>query len=88
MTTLGEGGVPGYDVSVWNALFVHARTPAPVVARLQQAFAQAMDETTQARLRGAYVDPLLVPTAELPAWLARESARWIQMSRDARITVD
>ncbi len=86
--TLQEGGVPGYDVSVWNAIFVHTRSPAPVVERLQQAFNQAMDETTQNRLRGAFVDPLLIPTAELPQWLARETERWKQMSRDARISVD
>jgi tripartite-type tricarboxylate transporter receptor subunit TctC len=86
--TLQEAGIAGYDLSVWNALFVHRRTPQPVLARLQEALTQSMDEATQARLRAAFVDPLLVPTAELPAWLAREHERWMRMARDARLTVD
>ena len=86
--TLQEAGIAGYDLSVWNALFVHRRTPQPVLARLQEALTQSMDEATQARLRAAFVDPLLVPTAELPAWLAREHERWMRMARNARLTVD
>jgi tripartite-type tricarboxylate transporter receptor subunit TctC len=86
--TIAEAGVPGYGISVWNGLFVHHRTPAPVLARLQDAFNQAMDTATEEKLRQAYVDPLLVPTAELPSWLARESEAWKQMAREARITLD
>ena len=86
--TLQEAGIAGYDLPVWNALFVHRNTPPPVLARLQEAFSQAMDEAMQARLRAAFVDPLLVPTAELPAWLAREHERWTRMAREARLTVD
>ncbi len=86
--TLAEAGVKDYAVSVWNTLLVHRRTPAPVVARLGQAFAEAMDAATQARLRASFVDPLLVPPEALPDWLAREKAVWTQMARDSRLTVD
>jgi tripartite-type tricarboxylate transporter receptor subunit TctC len=86
--TMQEAGIAGYDLSVWNALFVHRRTPPPVLARLQNAFEQAMDEAMQTRLRAAFVDPLVVPTAELPAWLGREHERWMRMARDARLTAD
>ena len=34
--TMQEAGIAGYDLSVWNALFVHRRTPQPVLARLQR----------------------------------------------------
>ncbi len=86
--TMQEAGIAGYDLPVWNALFVHRHTPPPALSRLQGAFAQAMDEATQARLRAAFVDPLLVPTADLPDWLAREHERWKRMAREARLTVD
>ena len=86
--TIAEAGIAGYAVSVWNTLLVPRRTPEPVVARLRQAFAGAMDATTQAKLRAAYVDPLLVPPAELEAWLEREQSTWLRMSRDAGVTVD
>ena len=86
--TIAEAGIAGYAVSVWNTLLVPRRTPEPVVARLRQAFAGAMDATTQMKLRAAYVDPLLVPPAELEAWLEREQSTWLRMSRDAGVTVD
>ncbi|WP_431272621.1 Bug family tripartite tricarboxylate transporter substrate binding protein [Dankookia sp. P2] len=86
--TIAEAGIAGYAVSVWNTLLVHRRAPEPVVARLRQAFAEAMDAATQAKLRAAYVDPLLVPPAELEAWLEREQSAWLRMSRDAGVTVD
>jgi tripartite-type tricarboxylate transporter receptor subunit TctC len=86
--TLAEAGVAGYAVSVWNTLLVSKRTPEAVVARLGQAFAAAMDGATLAKLRASFVDPLLVPPAGLPAWLAREKAVWTQMARDSRLTVD
>jgi len=88
LPTLQEAGIADYDVSVWNALFVHRRTPPEAAARLQSAFNQAMDEETQKKLRGVYVDPLLIPTAELPSWLAAEHVRWMQMARDAGLAVD
>jgi tripartite-type tricarboxylate transporter receptor subunit TctC len=40
--TMAEAGVAGYEVYEWNAVFVPAGTPAPVVAKLAEALAQAM----------------------------------------------
>ena len=86
--TLQEAGLPGYDLSVWMGVFVGKRVPEPVLARLQEAFGQAMDEAAQSKLRAAYTDPLLVPAAELPRWVAAEQERWGRLAREARLTVD
>ena len=86
--TLEEAGIAGYDLPVWNALFVHTQTPVPVLDRLQEAFGQAMDDSMQSKLRAAFVDPLIVPTSELPRWLEREHARWNQLARDANLKTD
>jgi tripartite-type tricarboxylate transporter receptor subunit TctC len=86
--TLEEGGIVGYDLPVWNALFVHKRTPPTALARLQEAVGLDMDEATQLKLRGAFVDPLIVPNAEMPRWLEREHARWNQLARDANLRAD
>ena len=37
--TVNESGVPGYDVTGWNALFVKAGTPSDIVARLNKEIA-------------------------------------------------
>jgi tripartite-type tricarboxylate transporter receptor subunit TctC len=86
--TMQEAGIAGYAVSVWNTLLVHRRAPEATVARLRQAFAEAMDDTTQARLRASFVDPLLIAPADLPRWLEAERATWLGMARAARLSVD
>jgi tripartite-type tricarboxylate transporter receptor subunit TctC len=38
MATAAEGGVKDFDAAVWYGIFVPARTPAPVLARLNREF--------------------------------------------------
>jgi tripartite-type tricarboxylate transporter receptor subunit TctC len=40
--TMAEAGVPGYEVYEWNAMFAPAATPAPVLAKIADAAAKAM----------------------------------------------
>ena len=32
--TIAESGLPGFDVTAWFAMFVPAKTPAPIIARM------------------------------------------------------
>ncbi|WP_240757149.1 Bug family tripartite tricarboxylate transporter substrate binding protein [Roseicella aquatilis] len=86
--TMQEAGIAGYDLGIWLGLFAPARTPTPIVARLQAAMDRIRMEQTAERLRGAFVDPLQIPRDDLPSWVATESARWQQIAREARITAD
>ena len=40
--TMAEAGLAGYEVYEWNAIFAPAGTPAPIVARLAEAIAKAL----------------------------------------------
>ena len=42
--TAAEGGFPGVNVRSWNGVFAPKGTPAPVLARLQAAFAAAVED--------------------------------------------
>jgi tripartite-type tricarboxylate transporter receptor subunit TctC len=86
--TLQEEGVAGYHLSVWNGVFTQSRVPAPILARLQDAFNKSMDEAMLNRLRGHHTEPLLIPTAELQPWLDRDAQRWGQVARDSGIKID
>jgi tripartite-type tricarboxylate transporter receptor subunit TctC len=58
--TIAESGLPGFDVSAWDAIFVPAGTPRPVVNRLNDAIHKALaDPELRAQLqsRGAEVAP-------------------------------
>jgi tripartite-type tricarboxylate transporter receptor subunit TctC len=48
--TFAEGGVPAFDLTVWNAIAAPKGTPAEVVARLEAALAKALvDANVKAR---------------------------------------
>jgi tripartite-type tricarboxylate transporter receptor subunit TctC len=70
--------LPGFEVSAWDGIFAPAGTPAPVVARLGEAFTEGLrDEALAAalRARGAEPSPPMTPTA-FAAFIAAERTRW------------
>jgi tripartite-type tricarboxylate transporter receptor subunit TctC len=42
LPTIGEAGVPGYEVEIYGGLMAPAHTPAPVIEKLQRAAVAAM----------------------------------------------
>jgi tripartite-type tricarboxylate transporter receptor subunit TctC len=44
LPTIAESGVPGFDVSSWYALFMPAKTPADIIARINIATVAALSE--------------------------------------------
>ncbi|MFS2034307.1 Bug family tripartite tricarboxylate transporter substrate binding protein [Polaromonas sp. CT11-55] len=60
LPTIAESGLAGFDVSAWDAIFVPAGTPRPIVNRLNDAIHKALaDPELRAQLqsRGAEVAP-------------------------------
>lgn len=58
--TIAESGLTGFEVSAWDAIFVPAGTPRPIVNRLNEAIHKALaDPELRAQLqsRGAEVAP-------------------------------
>lgn len=43
--TVDEAGLPGLHVSIWNALYVPKRTPGAIIAKLNAAAVEAMNDT-------------------------------------------
>jgi tripartite-type tricarboxylate transporter receptor subunit TctC len=78
--TVGEHGVAGVEVEVWNALFVPKGTPTPIVERL---FAFVREAQSQTAVSKRFADlGAIVPDAEaagpsaLKALVASEVTRW------------
>jgi tripartite-type tricarboxylate transporter receptor subunit TctC len=86
--TLKEEGVAGYHLSVWNGVFTQSRVPAPILARLQDAFNKAMDAAMLDKLKANHTEPLRIPSKELQTWLDRDAERWGQVARDSGIKID
>jgi tripartite-type tricarboxylate transporter receptor subunit TctC len=84
--TLAEAGVPGFDVSSWQALFAPAGTPAAIVQRLNTELANiAAQPDIKARLAGLGVDHSANTPAQFSDYLASERAKWVKIVKDGKI---
>jgi tripartite-type tricarboxylate transporter receptor subunit TctC len=56
--SMAEAGYPDVDVHLWSGVFAPSATPAPIVAKLQKAFVQAVvDPGVSQKLKARAVDP-------------------------------
>jgi tripartite-type tricarboxylate transporter receptor subunit TctC len=87
--TVQEAGGPalrGYAVSSWNALAAPAATPAAVIAELNAAANQALQQpAVRQQLQQLGVHPLGGSPAQLRTLLADETRRWAQVAQRAGI---
>ena len=86
--TLGEAGLPGFDVSSWQAVFVPKGTPQPIVDKLSKAIAEIVkDPDVQEKLGKTMGMNLVGSTPEqLQALIDKEIARWADVVKRAKIT--
>ncbi len=85
--TLSELGVP-LSTGLWLALYAPARTPAPVIARLNEAVRTAMtNEQTLAVFRQQAGSPEPSTPEELTAFVRSEREQWGQLVREKGIRV-
>lgn len=87
--TIAESGVPGFDVSAWDAIFVPKGTPPQVVATLQAAIRKALDDPQlreQLQQRGA--EPAPRGPEELGRFVKSEIERWGQAVKRSGATVE
>lgn len=87
--TVAEAGLPGYAVEFWQGLFVPAATPAPIVARLNQAArAAATDQALVRDMAGRGISVVASSPEELGTLLARETREWAELVRATGITAE
>jgi tripartite-type tricarboxylate transporter receptor subunit TctC len=84
--TLDEQGIKDVYADNWYALFAPAKTPAPVIARLNAAVnAVLKDPETAKKLIEAGADPAAGTPEELAAFLKSELERWGKVVREKNI---
>jgi len=84
-----EAGVIGYTASAWYGLLAPKGLPPDILARLESATAESLgDAQVQTRLKADGASPIAMGSAAFGAFMKRERARWGEVVRKARITVD
>ena len=84
--TVQESGIKGFEVTLWLALFVPAKTPTPIVERFNREFTSAI---ALAPVRDALVaqglQPQTTTSAEFARFLAAEIEKWTAVARKANL---
>lgn len=87
--TAAEAGLPGYETYNWHAIYATQNTPAPVVARLEQAAREAVrSPAIRQRLEQVGVEPDGGSAAELERFWDAQMALWIPIIRASGATAD
>ncbi|HJQ59646.1 MAG TPA: tripartite tricarboxylate transporter substrate binding protein [Vineibacter sp.] len=77
LPTMVEAGVPGYELTWWQALYAPAKTPANIVESLHAKLRDiTADEATRALMTAGAADVVLMPPAEFAAFTKSEIERW------------
>jgi tripartite-type tricarboxylate transporter receptor subunit TctC len=90
--TVDEAGLPGFHMTLWSGLWVPKDTPKDVVAKLNAAAVEALNDPAvrkQLENLGLQMPPKdkLTPEA-LGAWQKAEIAKWWPMIKAANVKVD
>ncbi len=84
--TVIEAGVPGYEVTIWYAMFVPAATPKPIIARLNSVIVKVLESPEmKARLGQTGIDAATSTPEELAAWVKVEVEKWTRVVKLANV---
>ncbi len=81
--------VPGYEVSVWDAIGAPAKTPPEIIDKLNKAINEAIsDPAMTARYADLGAVPMIMTPAEFGKYMAEETKKWSKVVHDANIKAD
>jgi tripartite-type tricarboxylate transporter receptor subunit TctC len=87
--TIAEAGVPGYDVTAWQALFVPARTPPNIVRKISTDTNTALaDPAIKDKLAKSGYLASGSSSEELERLLKSEIARWSAVIKSVGLKID
>ena len=87
--TIAESGVPGFDVITWYNMFAPARTPRPIVQRLNAEINRMLGQPdVRERFRSLGVKPLGGSPEDLGILLKSEITRYARLIKEAGVKLD
>jgi tripartite-type tricarboxylate transporter receptor subunit TctC len=87
--TVAEQGLAGYDVGSWHAVLAPARTPPPIVGRLNKELVAILRQPdTQEKLSSEGGEVMPTSADDAAAFIRSEVGKWAKLLKDANIPVD
>jgi len=82
--TVGESGVPGYEVTTWYALMAPHGTPEPIRQRMAAELARVLKQPdVQKRFDEQGVTAGDMTPAQLAAFIKAETTKWTKVAKDS-----
>ena len=89
LPTVAESGLPGFDISTWFGLFVPARTPPDVVARLHAEFTRALAAPeVRERIVNLGAEPVGNRPEEFAQFIRAEAEKYARVIKASGATAD
>ena len=89
LPTMAEAGVPGYEVAPWYGLLLPAKTPKPVVDKLNKEVARIMHLPEVAQKLAADGSQAVGSTSEEFGTLIKsETAKWGKIVKQAGVKME
>ena len=90
LPTIAESGLPGYEAVSWFGLFAPAATPREVVGKINADVQRVLTDPDfrEKFLAPNYFEPVTGSPSEFAAYVKRESDKWGQVIRAAKISVE
>ena len=87
--TIEQGGVPGYEATLWYGVLAPAGTPAPIIARLHATLVRALQTADMSeRLAADASEPVGNSPEEFLAFIKSEIERWAPVIKASGARVD
>jgi len=82
--TIAEAGLPGYELTQWYGVLLPARTPQPVLLRLNSEIVRVVQSPdVRQTFVGMGLEPVSNTPQEFAKYIAVEVAKWSKVLRDA-----
>jgi len=87
--TVAESGVPDFEASAWFGLVAPAKTPAPVLAKLEREVDAILKmPDVQKRFTELGAEPSSISGAAFGGFLADETAKWTKIIQSSGATIN
>lgn len=87
--TVAESGVPGFEVTSWQGIFVPAGTPKPIIDKLHDEILKIIAlPDMQERLKSLGMQPTPLTTEQVAAFQKAEVEKWAQVIKAANVKLD
>jgi tripartite-type tricarboxylate transporter receptor subunit TctC len=86
--TIAESGYPGFDAVAWHGIMAPARTPQPIVARLNAEIVKALkDPDTIKLIQAQAIEPVGDSPEAFASFIKQDIAKWKDVAAQAKVEV-